>query len=194
MVPVGGGFSVGPNIGYIVGQLLKPPPATVEFEPGVVQSSLIEVPAGTIAYLGDFTATLKTAFRRYDIEKSSGELTDGGKRRAYEMVKAVYGDSPWALKLKPPVFGIFVDQLPAHMTQTTGADNGVLVLAVGKDSPASKVGIETGDVVQQIGDKSITDRQSFNQVLDQYAGKTVTVKYVRNGTEHAVEVAFNEGM
>jgi hypothetical protein len=188
-IPVGGGFAVGLSF--------TPPPVKIDLEPEMAQRNLVEVPAGAVAYMGDFSATIrfKPGFPpTREVARSGGELTDVGRRRAYEMLKAVYSDSPWVRKLKPPVFGIYVEQLPAHLTETTGAHNGVLVLAVGKDSPASNAGILSGDVVTRIGDTSIADRKSFDEALDQYAGKTTTMRYVRYKTESTVEVRFNERM
>jgi len=184
-VPVGGGFGIGISFS---------PSGTAEFGGEVVERTLVEVPAGAVAYLGDFSATLKPGFPSYGIAKSDGELTEEGKRRAYEMLRAVYSESPWAQKLKPPVFGIYVDELPLYIKNTTGPEQGVLVMAVGRDSPASKVGIQASDVVQHLGDKVITDRKSFEQALDEYAGKTVTVKYFRSESERTAEVTLNERM
>jgi len=194
MAPVGGGFAVG--ISYS-------PTYTAEFGPEVAQRTSFEVPAAAVTYLGDFSVTLRmTAFGfppKYEVGQPARKLTEGGKRRAYEMLKVVHPDSPWVLKLKPPVFGVVVDELTAQLRLIAGSDKGVLVLAVGGDSPASAVGIRGGAVVTQIGDKLIANLQSFDEALDQYAGKTAAVRYFpyeggQYEGERTVEVRFNERM
>ena len=192
MAPVGGGFAVG--ISYS-------PTYTAEFEPEVAQRTLVEVPAAAVAYLGDFSVTirLKIGFPpKQEVGQPVRVLTEGGKRRAHEMLNVVQPDSPWVLKLKPPVFGVVVDELTDLLRVKVGS-KGVLVLAVGENSPASAVGISREAVLVQIGDKAIANLQSFDEALAQYAGKTATVKYFRYDgeqyqDERTVEVKFNERM
>jgi len=95
-------------------------------------------------------------------------------------------------KLKPPIFGIYVDPLSAEPMENTRSNKGVIVQAVVRNSPAFRAGILRGDVLTHIGEKEIADRQGLSNALDQYVGKTVIVKYVRAGKEFTKEVAFND--
>jgi membrane-associated protease RseP (regulator of RpoE activity) len=193
MAPVGGGFAVGISYSRTY---------TAEFEPEVAQRTLVEVPATAVAYLGDFSVTirLKAGFSpKHEVGQPVRVLTEGSRHRAHEMLKVVDPVSPWVLVLKPPVFGVVVDELTDLLRVKVGSDKGLVVLAVGGNSPASAVGISDGAVVAQIGDKAIANLQSFDEALAQYAGKTATVKYFRYDGEQyqdarTVEVRFNERM
>jgi len=102
-----------------------------------------------------------------------------------------YFASYW-IKLKPPVFGVYVGELSAELKEKIGSDKGVVVVAVIKNSPAASVDIVRGDVLRQIGEEEIIDKATLNKALSQYAGKKVTVKYLHDGKEITKEVVFNE--
>jgi len=102
-----------------------------------------------------------------------------------------YFVSYW-IKIKSLVFGVYVDELSAELKQKIGGNRGVVVVAVLKNSPASVVGILRGDVLKQIGEKEIADKKALSEATSQYAGKKVTVKFLRDGKEFTKEVVLNE--
>jgi len=96
------------------------------------------------------------------------------------------------IKLKPPIFGIYADPLSAEQIERPGSNKGVVVQTVVKNSPASRAGLIRGDVLTHIGEKEIADRQGLSNALDQYVGKSVVVKYVRDGKEFTKEAVLND--
>ncbi len=55
----------------------------------------------------------------------------------------------------------------------------VVVAEVVKDSPASKVGLQTGDVITKIGERNIANARDLVDATKQQAGKTVAITYQR---------------
>ncbi len=69
--------------------------------------------------------------------------------------------------------------------------SGVLVLSVGKDTPAEKAGLKAGDVITRLGDEKITDADDLISALRDYEdGDKAKVEYVRQGKNANVEVEF----
>ncbi len=59
-----------------------------------------------------------------------------------------------------------MDSATKEKYKSYGVRNGVIVLAVSKNSPAAQLGILEGDVIYQINDYEITDPEQFYQVLE----------------------------
>ena len=78
----------------------------VEFHSWVslVEGSRIDIPSGTVAYMGDYTANLNARMSFplpiLEFESATGGRTAEGRSRAQEMLKTTYPDSPW---LKRPI-------------------------------------------------------------------------------------------
>ena len=61
---------------------------------------------------------------------------------------------------------------------------GVIVESASAGSPAEKAGLTTGDVIIAINDDEIVSVASLRYTLYKYkSGDTITVKYIRNGSE-----------
>jgi serine protease Do len=58
---------------------------------------------------------------------------------------------------KTPQFGFVCESLDPQLADFFGVKHGVLVRSVVKDSPAGKAGLRAGDVVTQIGERSVND-------------------------------------
>ncbi len=57
------------------------------------------------------------------------------------------------------------------------------------NSPASKAGLESGDIITKINDKKVTQTTPLNSVVSRFAvGETVTVTYLRDGKEKTVQL------
>ncbi len=74
-------------------------------------------------------------------------------------------------------------------TQLTG--QGTVVVVVEPDSPASKAGLEEGDVVARLGDVALDDENGLMSLLFRYEpGDTVTMSVLRGDAEVDVEVTL----
>jgi len=79
--------------------------------------------------------------------------------------------------------GIVVERGPA----------GVVVAAVGKDSPSAAAGLRVGDVVLRYKGVSVADsRQFYALMLDSAPGSIVQVELLREGRMHRVEVPVEQ--
>jgi len=78
--------------------------SAIRFSPEVVEGSRLTIPAGTVAYMGDYVADMAARMSfplpKIEFESSSGGRTAEGKTGASEMLKKVIPDSPW---LKRPM-------------------------------------------------------------------------------------------
>jgi S1-C subfamily serine protease len=83
----------------------------------------------------------------------------------------------------PGTIGIVVKAGPA----------GVVVTAVGKDSPAAAAGLRVGDVLLRYNGVSVADsRQFYTLMLDSAPGSTVQVELLREGRMHRVDVPVEQ--
>jgi len=73
-----------------------------------------------------------------------------------------------------------------------GSNKGVVVIAVVKGSPAFAADILRGDILKRIGDQEILGFQTFSEATELYAGKKVTVIFLRDSKEFTREILFNE--
>ncbi len=77
------------------------------------------------------------------------------------------------------------------MPDYTYSGNGVRVDGVSDNRPAQKAGIQTNDVIIQLGDTKVTDVQTYMQALGKHQkGETVPVKFMRGKETVEVQVTF----
>jgi len=68
-------------------------------------------------------------------------------------------------------------------------DQGILVVEVGRGTPAAKAGIRPGDVIEQINSQPITDAKTFQQLLDETGvGGEFHLQLRRNGRDVALTI------
>lgn len=123
--------------------------------------------------------------------KTTGEvdpavLEDGGEQYKYYA-------SYWA-KLPMPLLGLHVIKLK-HKSDNSDemiVEDGLKVLAVIKDSPASKAGLKRGDVLVRIGDVSLQSPEQLSQALMKYKGKQVDIAYERNKESAIAQATINK--
>lgn len=101
-----------------------------------------------------------------------------------------YLASYW-IKLKSPIFGVYVEELLAELKQKMGNNKGVVVVAVVKNSPAFSAGIIRGDVLKGIGEMDVVDKNTLDEATNKYAGKKTTVIILRDGNKLTKEILFN---
>jgi C-terminal processing protease CtpA/Prc len=93
-----------------------------------------------------------------------------------------------------PFFGVQVREWMADDAQRKGgaAEEGVIVTAVDPNSPAAAAGIRKGDVIMQVNDKAIINRQDLRQAVQQAgAGQDVSLQVLR-GNQPKVILAHLE--
>lgn len=72
---------------------------------------------------------------------------------------------------------------------TQNATGGVEVLTVGANTPASRAGLEQGDVITAIDNTSVTTTTALRAAVQSHqSGDTVTVHYTRDGQAGTVKV------
>jgi len=98
-------------------------------------------------------------------------------------------------KIKKAFLGVQLADLDPRTASALGLKDleGALVARVEKNSPASKAGLQTYDVINEINGKKI--RNSFeltNSIADTNIGSKVTVKYIREGKPKSADVTLAE--
>ena len=93
-----------------------------------------------------------------------------------------------------PYFGMTASSVNANYAMQNGlaVSAGVLVNSVEEDGAAKKAGIQSGDVIVKVGDKTISSMSDLNAAKKGYkAGDTVTVVVNRKGTEVELSITFD---
>jgi serine protease Do len=76
-----------------------------------------------------------------------------------------------------------------HLPGHPSADNGALVASVSPDSPASKGGLQPGDVIQAVNGKHVgTPRDLAVDIAEVVPGKDAALDVVRNGATQTITV------
>jgi serine protease Do len=69
--------------------------------------------------------------------------------------------------------------------------DGLLVRAVDPDGPAAAAGIREGDLVVQVGDRTITGVDDLHAVLDTWEGETCDLRVLRGSDELTITLSFS---
>jgi hypothetical protein len=97
-----------------------------------------------------------------------------------ETQKTEDGDRP---KRKGPTLGI----IPDH----AWGGKGLRVDGVTEGRPASKGGLEAGDIITKMGDFEVTDIMSYMKALSMFKqGETIELKYLRGDEELSTDITF----
>ena len=90
-----------------------------------------------------------------------------------------------------PYIGIYGTTVTAELEKKQGMPSGVYVVDVDPDSPAMEAGIQSGDIICQVGDDSVSSIMTYQSaVLKIKAGGQVTVRGMRLGADGYVDVKF----
>ena len=93
--------------------------------------------------------------------------------------------------------GIYLQDIDGNLARGLNVrqGSGVYVSEVIPDSPASRGGIQDGDIITEFdGDKMTKSADLFNKVATTKVGKQVTVKYLRDGRERSAKVTIEARM
>ena len=89
--------------------------------------------------------------------------------------------------------GIYLQDIDENLARGLNIrqGSGVYVSEVVPNSPASKGGLQDGDIITEFdGDRMTKSADLFNKVATTQVGKQVTVKYLRNGRERSARVTI----
>ncbi|WDV45839.1 trypsin-like peptidase domain-containing protein [Clostridiaceae bacterium M8S5] len=85
--------------------------------------------------------------------------------------------------------GYPVDIYERATGERTGADSGVVIVEVAKDSPAFKAGIKASDILTKIDDKQIEDMSTLRRYLYELSpNDSVTIDIIRNRRQRKIQV------
>lgn len=90
-----------------------------------------------------------------------------------------------------PYIGIYGTTVTTELEKEQGMPSGVYVVDVDPDSPAMEAGIQSGDIICQVGDETVSSIVTYQSaVLKVKAGRQVIVRGMRLGTDGYVDVKF----
>jgi serine protease Do len=120
------------------------------------------------------------------IVSSSGGSQGVGFSIPSNVVNKVYAELIKSGKVTRGYLGVVLQDMTAAQAKNVGYDQkgGALVADLAKDpsAPAARAGLASGDVIVEFDGKPVTSRsQLTNIVADEPVGKTVQVKYFRDG-------------
>ena len=95
--------------------------------------------------------------------------------------------------VKRGYIGITGTDVDAVTSRRYNLPQGVFVSSVEKDSPAEKAGLESGDVIIKVNDKTIRSISELTKVKYEYAiGETITITFNRNDEEKTCQLTLEE--
>ena len=89
------------------------------------------------------------------------------------------------------VSGVGVKEYQARLGVELSQENGVILIQVGKDTPADKAGLLNGDIIISIDENNIDTMNQLKKTLYNYKiGDKAKLKVIRNETEIEVDIEF----
>ncbi len=87
--------------------------------------------------------------------------------------------------------GLRMQELSAQLARRMGMDSpaGALVADVIPDSPASRAGFKSGDIVTKIDNRQVASMSNFVEIIGSYlVGDSATIEYVRDGSRKKTDM------
>lgn len=97
------------------------------------------------------------------------------------------------VKRNTPIFGTVNRELTLEERKIISGNQGIMIEAVIKGSPAFKADLLKGDILKRIGTVEINDLTSYQNALLLSRGKEITVVFFRDGRELSKQVILNQG-
>jgi len=112
------------------------------------------------------------------------------------LVNKVYAQLLKSGKVTRAYLGLFPQEVTPSIARNAryNGEGGALVRDVSKeDSPAARAGLRSGDIIVEVDGKKVTSpKQLTETVADLPVGKTVVVKYIRDGRPETAQVTLGE--
>lgn len=90
-----------------------------------------------------------------------------------------------------PYIGIYGTTVTTELQEDQGMPAGVYVVDVDPDSPAMEAGIQSGDIICQVGDEKVSSIVTYQSaVLETKTGRQILIRGMRLGADGYVEVRF----
>ena len=94
-----------------------------------------------------------------------------------------------------PYIGIYGTTVTTELQEDQGMPAGVYVVDVDPDSPAMEAGIQSGDIICQVGDEKVSSIVTYQSaVLETKTGRQILIRGVRLGADGYVEVRFHRSL
>ncbi|MFQ5822826.1 MAG: PDZ domain-containing protein [bacterium] len=128
-----------------------------------------------------------------DGEKKKVELKIGERPREYSSRFYRRDPRPYFFpygEYRRPWLGIRMADLNEDLAEYFKVDerDGVLILSVEEDSPAEDAELKAGDIITQIDDEKIRDREDIIAIIeDKDIGDEIEIKFIRKGNEQTVK-------
>lgn len=91
------------------------------------------------------------------------------------------------------ITGVEVEVYERQLGIDLNADKGVIVIEVSPNSPASKAGLMSGDIIEKIDGQDIETMNQLKKILYKYnKGDSAKLTISRNGSKKNVKIVFNE--
>lgn len=96
-------------------------------------------------------------------------------------------------KVSLGIKGVDVTNVKTLLGVELSVDNGVYIIEVSSNTPASSSGIQTGDIITKIDEQEVTSMSDLNKALYKYSkGDSAKISIVREGKESSLTVNFSK--
>lgn len=157
---------------------------------GGVNFSLLDEDEGLKEFIGAYNNLLDNYYANLDKK----DLINGAIAGMYEVTGdpyTTYLDSNSSNSLDDSLEGTYKG-IGIKMVQTD--DGHAAVIDVYSDTPASKVGLQVGDIITKVGDREFTsgNQRTLSKIIT--SGDEVVLTYLRDGVEHTATLKAEEMM
>ncbi len=111
------------------------------------------------------------------------------------LANKVYAQLVKSGKVERGYLGINLQAMTPAISQSLGYDgkNGVVIGDLAEKSPSAKAGLKSGDIITEFDGKKVTSPKQLTEIVgDTPVGKSVVVKYVRDGQTQTTNVTLGE--
>lgn len=152
-------------------------------------SRLIYTDAAGNAELGTFLFNARGQVIGWVTDDYKSEENSGTVVRALSDYKGILEKLSNGIPV--PYFGIMGQEVPENKHQE-GMPLGIYISQAAVDGPAYNAGIQSGDILVQIGDVSLTSMREFQNCLDKLsAGESVSVEIQRYDREDYASIKYD---
>jgi len=115
-------------------------------------------------------------------------------RNAFQIPRdSIWGRGPMIFELESGARGVAgaeLTDLNPELSSYFGAERGVLVLRVAPDTPASRAGLQAGDVIQRVNGQNLERVRDFRTAVSRSQNRSVEMEVLRRGRPSTVRMAW----